>query len=489
MFRKNAFLALGCLASLLSLAQASFCVGGLFQPAEIYYPGAPGAQSIALGDVNGDGKVDMLVGVGWGWVGVLLGNGDGTFQTEQTYNSGGNNAQSIVIRDVNRDGKLDVLVANFEGPAGVLLGNGDGTFQTARTYGSGGHNSYMIAAEDMNGDGNIDLAIASSCTSTCETGVVGVLLGNGDGTFQTVRTFSSGAYGAMAIAVADVNGDRKPDLLVANYCYGKCHGSASVLLGNGDGTFQGAQIYDSGGFFGWSITVEDVNRDGKPDLLVSDLLVSDKNRVHGLVGVLLGNGDGTFQTVRTFSSGGFQPYSIAVGDVNGDGKPDLLMGNYCLSENSCPGGGAGVLLGNGDGTFQTAQRYGSGDGSAVSIAVGDVNGDGKPDLLVGGQTGGVGVMLARYITVTSLKSVPNPSFYGQAVTLTATVSTDGPSAPAGIVTFRNGNKWLGKATLSDGMATLTTTRLPLGTLSITARYNGDKLSVKSTSPALIQVVQ
>jgi hypothetical protein len=121
--------------------------------------------------------------------------------------------------------------------------------------------------------------------------------------------------------------------------------------------------------------------------------------------------------------------------------------------------------------------------------VADVNGDGKPDLLVGNQTGGVGVLLARYITTTNLSSSPNPSVYGQSVTLTAIVSSDGPSATAGAVTFKNGTKWLGKATLNAGVATLTTTKLPAGTLSITARYNGDVQSVKSTSPALIQVVQ
>jgi hypothetical protein len=97
--------------------------------------------------------------------------------------------------------------------------------------------------------------------------------------------------------------------------------------------------------------------------------------------------------------------------------------------------------------------------------------------------------LARHATATALTSTPNPSIYGQAVTLTATVSSDAPSAPVGTVTFKNGAKWLGKATLSAGVATLMAAKLPVGTLSITARYNGDAHSVKSTSPALVQVVQ
>jgi hypothetical protein len=142
------------------------------------------------------------------------------------------------------------------------------------------------------------------------------LLGNGDGTFQTAVTYSSGGFFADSVAVADVNGDGKPDILVANtggvpICSG---GGVGVLLGNGDGTFKTAVTYCSGGG-PVSLAVADVNGDDKPDLVVASSLVS----------VLLGNGDGTFQTAVSYESGGYPPDSVAVADVNGDGKPDLVV--------------------------------------------------------------------------------------------------------------------------------------------------------------------
>ena len=123
-----------------------------------------------------------------------------------------------------------------------------------------------------------------------------------------------------------------------------------------------------------------MNGDGKPDLLVTEC-ANSSDCADSLVGVLLGNGDGTFQAAVRYSSGGFAATSAAVGDVNGVGKPDLLVANWCADVN-CTNSSLGVLLGNGDGTFQATVRYNSGGFAATSAAVGDVNGDGKPDLLV-----------------------------------------------------------------------------------------------------------
>jgi len=376
---------------------------GTFQAAVSYGSGGYGAYSIAVADVNGDGKLDLLVAnqcgssglnCGSGGVGVLLGNGDGTFQTGISYGSGGENAISIAVADVNGDGKPDLLVANqcvsgncSSGAVEVLLGNGDGTFQAAVSYGSGGYSAYSIAVADVNGDGKPDLLVANLCVSNsnCPDGEAGVLLGNGDGTFQTAVSYGSGGANAYSIAVADVNGDGKPDLLVANTCVssGNCsNGAVGVLLGNGDGTFQTGISYGSGGEGAISIAVADVNGDGKPDLLVANTCVSSGNCSNGSLAVLLGNGDGTFQTAVSYGSGGEYAESIVVADVNGDGKPDLLVANLCVSNSNCSNGTVGVLLGNGDGTFQTAVTYGSGGYEANAIAVADVNGDGKPDLLV-----------------------------------------------------------------------------------------------------------
>jgi hypothetical protein len=151
--------------------------------------------------------------------------------------------------------------------------------------------------------------------------------------------------------------------------------------------FAPAVAYDSGGYTAWSVAVADVNGDGKPDLLVANsCLVNDCSR--GAVSVLLGNGDGTFRVPVSYGSGGWAPRSIAVADVNGDGKPDLVVANCGrIGISTCPSasvgnGVLGIFLGNGDGTFQAVATYDSGGVGAQSVAIADVNGDGKPDLLV-----------------------------------------------------------------------------------------------------------
>jgi len=475
----------------------------LFAPAVVYGSGGYQATSVAVADVNGDGKPDLLVvnqcaniNCTFGAVGVLLGNGDGTFQTVVAYGSGGWDAWELAAVDVNGDGKLDLLVANecgdiqcaTEGTVGVLLGNGDGTFQTAVPYDSGGYGARWAAVADVNGDGKPDLLVANLCADqNCDTyAPVGVLLGNGDGTFQTAVTYHSGGNFALSVVVADVNGDGNPDLVVgmdnfANY------GTAGVLLGNGDGTFQTAVTYGEGGR---DISVADVNEDGKLDLLVGS---ND-------VAVMLGNGDGTFQPVVSYSSGGLQSGAVAVADVNEDGKLDLVLANECTTGN-CNGGhgAAGVLLGNGDGTFRAVMNYDSGDYDSLAVAVGDVNGDGKPDVVMTNvcnsescNTGGysnLGVLL-NISTTTLLLSSSNPSSFGQGVTFTASVNGHLTQVPTGTVSFFNGTTNLGSSPLDgSGVATLSISTLAAGTSSITAVYNGTAEFGSSTSPVLSQVVQ
>lgn len=475
-----------------------------FAPVVTYGSGGYAAWSVAVADVNSDGKPDLLVAncgstgnCNNGAVGVLLGNGDGTFQTAMAYGSGGSHATSLAVADVNGDGKPDIVVTNADdNTVSVLLGNGDGTFQTAVAYGSGGDAVWSVSVADVNSDGKPDLLVTNGCLSDGCGDTVSVLLGNGDGTFQTAVAYGSGGGTADSVAVADVNGDGKPDLLVANCgsSMGDCSdGTVGVLLGNGDGTFQTAVAYSSGGENAYSIAVADVNGDGKPDILVANA------GGNGNVGVLLGNGDGTFQTAMTYDSGGVST-SVAMADVNGDGIPDLVVAS--CGNNNCENGNVGVLLGNGDGTFQTVVFYGSGGFEAYSVAVADINGDGKPDVVVanmcasGGTcaNGGViGVLVNTSLipTTTTLISSLNPSNFGQAVTFSATVTPrQGVGSPTGTVDFFDGGTNIGNSNLnSSGVATLATSTLSVGTHTITATYNGDANFAPSTSPPLYQVVQ
>lgn len=374
----------------------------LFDPA-IYPSGGVYAFSVAVGDFNGDGNADLAVAnqcadssCSAGAVTVLLGNGDGTFQSAQSYLSGGYEAYAVAVGDVSNDGKADLIVASAcqspsqctNGVVAVLLGNGNGTFQTGQTYSTGGVVASSVTMADVNRDGNLDLLVANQCLdSTCANGGVSVLLGNGDGTFQAAQSYASGGLTAVSVAVGNFRGGKKVDLVVANECTsnGNCNGNVGVLLGNGDGTFQAAQNYASGGYTAVSVAVGDFNEDRKTDLVVANQCQASGDCTHGNVGVLLGKGDGTFVPAQTYASGGNNTAAVATGDFNQDGRPDLVLANQCQSQNNCPSGSVSVLLGNGDGTFQAAQNYLSDGVFAYSVGVGDWNGDEKPDLVVVNQ--------------------------------------------------------------------------------------------------------
>jgi hypothetical protein len=490
-----------------------------FLPVVTYGSGGTGASSVAVADVNGDGKPDLVVAnicasstdCSKGTVAVLLGNGDGTFQTAVTYGSGGQGASSVAVGDLNGDGKPDLAVANGGSPqVGVLLGNGDGTFQPVQTYPSGG---FDIAIADVNGDGKLDLLTVNCGPCGSGEGVAGVLLGNGDGTFEPVRTISLPRYYPGSIAVADVNGDGKPDLVISFFdscpiLSGCVTGGVGVLLGNGDGTFQPAQIYNSKTYGVSAVAVADLNGNGRPDLVVGGAcLTSFSACLNADLGVLLDNGDHTFQPAAGYGSGAYNVLSVAVADVNGDGKPDLLVANECPFSDCFNEAVVGVLQGNGDGTFQKAATFSSGGYLAYGVAVGDVNGDGRPDVVVAnlcsgpfscdaedgtiGGLGSVGVLLnnTKSGTSTSLNSSLNPSIYGQKETWTATVTSSGSIKPTGRVNFTWDGYSIGSATLNaNGVATLTRSNLNADLYPLTAVYSGDANNLRSASAIVNQVV-
>ena len=455
-----------------------------------YGSGGVGAYAVAVGDVNGDGNPDLVVANqsadssgGNGSVGVLLGNGDGTFRSAVPYASGGYQTQAVALADLNVDGKLDLVVTSCcgaRGVVGVLLGNGDGTFQPVVTYDSGGFYALTIAVADLNHDGHPDLMVANANSLS-----VGVLLGNGDGTFQAAVSYGAGGIDfTSSVAVGDVNGDGNPDLLAVNEDSTNLNSSVGVLLGNSDGTFQTAVPYVSGGTGADSVSIADLNGDGVLDLVVANCGSTACNSGTGVVGVLLGNGDGTFQSSVPYGSGGTATnISVAIADIDGDGKPDLICAN--------DSGLAGVLLGNGDGTFQTAVTYSAGPGSQ-SVAAADVNKDGKIDLLVAidiANSAGVLLNTSTTATTTALQALPNPSGFGQAVTFTATVTTLGSGIPTGTVTFTDGTTTLGTSALNgSGVATFSTNGLAVGSHSVTAAYGGDSNFSGSASPIVTQTV-
>src|SRR5207244_4194421 len=216
-----------------------------------------------------------------------------------------------------------------------------------------------VAVGGFNGDGTLDLAVADWGSNT-----VSVLLGNGDGTFQAPLTFTTGAR-PSSVAAGDFNGDGALDLAVAN----EDNFSVSVLLGNGDGTFQVPSTFTTGAR-PQSVAVGDFDRDGTLDLAVA--AEAGFPVLPGNVSVLLGNGDGTFQAPLTFRTGE-RAVSVAAGDFNGDGVPDLAVAN-----NGEPTfghrGNVSVLVGNGDGTFRAPSTVVTAN-TPTAVVVGDFNGD------------------------------------------------------------------------------------------------------------------
>ena len=342
------------------------------QNRQVFEPG-----SVATGDFNGDGKLDLAIGNGCpsyncgdGTVDVYLGNGDGTFGAPirtVVAGTGQTSGGRLIVADFNADGKLDVAITlgccdGFDPPFGyILLGNGDGTFSQSL----GSFDLGAAAVGDLNGDGLPDLVTASPLVEECAQ--TAVYLANADGSYTSGQIFNNMGY--FGVTLGDFNGDGKLDLAINGEDDAVCgHVGTSVALGNGDGTFQNPVSYDPV-YQASQIQAVDLNGDGKLDLVTNAICT------------LLGNGDGTFTQggctqVAALSDG------MVVGDFNGDGKPDVALMYQVY------GGSPTIYVypGNGDGTFGNAIAYvlPNVQGSYYGLSFGDFNGDGRFDFAVGG---------------------------------------------------------------------------------------------------------
>ena len=362
----------------------------LFGKGDGTFEGPPGtavgsiAAAVATGDFTGNRNLGLaVVNQGSDTVTILPGNGDGTFQQALTVAlPPGSGATSIIAADFNNDGRTDLAITDSAlNKVSILLGNGDGTFQSSTIDVPGG--PAAIVAGDFTGGGQVDLAIVDRASSS-----VTILIGNGDGTFTPGQTIT------LVDPANPANTFLSPDAIVAGHFTQSGHldlavaepfiNAVTVLLGHGDGTFNQASTISFGGTFPFVpstmvLTTGDFRHNG-----ITDIAVASKNLFAGdTLDVLLGNGNGTFQApsgpTAMFLGFGVSPIAIVAGNFTSSGNLDLAIAD----SNGSGTDDFSIYLGNGDGSFQPGAAYAlGGSGMSSAIAIGDFAGTGRSDLAI-----------------------------------------------------------------------------------------------------------
>jgi Calx-beta domain/FG-GAP-like repeat len=341
-----------------SIYAVDSCSVPSFQPAPIYAVGQD-SRDVATGDFNGDGKSDIVTAnAATNDVSVLINNGAGVFGSTTSFAAGAFPI-SVAVGDFNNNGKLDIVTANNGATnVSILLGDGAGSFSAPTNVSTGDSPNY-VAVGDFNGDHNTDLALANE-----NSGRVAILLGNGTGGFSAPTSIEVGQQPRFLV-VGDFNNDNKQDLAVSII------GEIQILIGNGSGGFTRITT-PCATTLSSRLAVGDFNRDGNADLVAVYSLNST-------VSILLGNGTGCFGTPTRFeafggAAGNMHANSVAVGDFNNDTKDDLIVGGDF--------GAVSVFLGDGAGGFGPPNFFGMRSGVRTPVAIANLNGDGKADIVV-----------------------------------------------------------------------------------------------------------
>lgn len=337
-------------------------------------PASAGPVQLVSADFNGDGITDLATANAGNdqdgtTASVFLGKAAGGFSPQLLLNAG-TDPLSLTTADFNNDGRPDLATANFgtfpndHGNVSVLLSNGDGTFKPAVNFPAGDFPDFISAA-DFNLDGNVDLAVADFGTNVGVSGI-SVLLGDGNGSFGAPVKVGPNLQFASQVATGDFNRDGNPDIA---YTSSGFSATVSVLFGNGKGSFSPPKTITSSLLI-FTFTTGDFNHDNLLDFAVEE---------GGVIELLLGVGQGNYQSLGTFDEGEAALFSavqsLAVGDFNKDGFLDLAAPDVFADNVS-------ILLGNGDGTLQAGQLFAGAPGGRVTIA--DFNRDGRSDIALAG---------------------------------------------------------------------------------------------------------
>lgn len=353
------------------------------------YATARFAGAVAIGDLNGDGKKDLVTasnyaGETFGNVFVLLNRGHGRFGTARGYRSG-LDSEPIAIGDLDGDGKPDLATADGE-TVSVLINRGRGRFGAHREF-AAPRSPFDVAIGDLNGDGSVDLATANVDIpgSASRVSGVSIYINKGDGSFEQ-RVDYQFARQPTSVAVADLNRDGKRDVVTANIL-----DSVSVFMNAGGGSFRPRVDYRAGSG-PRSLAIGDMNGDRRPDLVTANSNSTPEGERVESVSVLLNKGDGSFRPKLDYRTRGQRELSfssVAIGDLNRDGKPDVAVGDNQRAVSVLLNGGGGQLKNRIDYSIRPPNANGSG---VRSVAIGDLNRDGKLDLVTL-KPGGVLVLL------------------------------------------------------------------------------------------------
>lgn len=419
-------------------------------------------NGLAVADFNGDGIPDVAVsdtgpssyGATAGGVAIYLGNGDGTFKPPIHYPVNGSMPVAIAVADFNGDGKMDICLLDYYNRIRVFLGNGDGTFKTPllSSLATGQFVNSAMVVGDFNGDGKLDVQVAAD-EAPSNGGDVLFARGNGDGTFAAATASAGGSGHQAPIATGDLNGDGKPDIV---------WGSA-VLLGDGNGGFSppvDLNTYD----VPFALAIADLNGDGIPDIAMGFYN-------SGYVEAFLGNRDGTFQPgVLTATGSGICCQTndlLGVADFNGDGHLDVFLAN---SDGVSP---SLLLLGNGDGTFQAPSQlqtdFLSNGAEPLAVAVADLNGDMRPDLLYVGGGWFVSVLNTQGTAGTAI--FPAAYDFGVQTVGTAATTTTVTIGNAGSSALQFSNLQVSDATDFSATTTCGSSVASGGSCSVTVAFN------------------
>ncbi len=421
---------------------------GVFPQTAAVYAAGTRPAGIASADFNGDGKPDLVVANGGSPnVSVFLnkGDGSGTFNAAVNYATTGTSPVNVDVGDLNGDGKPDIAVATLQGAGGVTVflnkGDGSGTFPTTVNVDANDPGPTGVAIGDIDGDGKNDVVIANN-----NNGLVYVVRNLGGNMFDVPQRWAVGAF-AYDVHIGDL-GNGHPDIVATN----GGSGDTTVVLNDGKGNLVAAANYPSGPG-SMSVAAVDVNKDGNADLVLAD---NGSSSSAGTAAVMLGKGDGTFQPVATYGAG-TKPVAVVATDFDGDGWIDMALANAGMGATA---GNLTVLLNKKDGTFATAVPYTPGT-TPSALAFGDLTGDGKPELVVAnGGSNNVSVFVNKG---DGTGTFTGPTNYGAGMAPSAVAVGNVDQNMLADVVVANGGSGNLTVLINDGTGALVTpTTIPVG---------------------------